>query len=374
MTGNAGSPLIAERRIAVDARPLCHPGTGIYRYTRELLLRMCQLGGQWFLYSPQPYDRRGLELPNVQHRVAGVPAVLRAGQLAHLIMPWWARRDRVESFWGPRHQLAMLPDTVRTAVTVHDLVWKDHGDTMRFPGRQIENFFTPRALARADIIAVVSHFTRQRLEYYFPQYAHKVTVVPGASMLRAGALCQAQEGQVLPGDYFLFVGTLEPRKNLPRLLRAYRRFLAGTAQARPLKIVGGAGWGGEDIAGMVAEHGLADHVQLLGKVDDDTLRTLYSRAYALLMPSLYEGYGLPVVEALSMGLPVLCSRDSAMAEVAGAAGLCVDPESESDICDGLERISVDCQLYTELRGRAALEILRYDWDDSARVMAGLLLS
>ena len=105
------------------------------------------------------------------HRSAAVPSALRAGQLAHVLFPLWARRDRVQVFWGPRHQLPLLPRAVRTALTVHDLVWKDCGETMRFPGRQIENFFTPRALARADAIAVVSQFTRHRLEHYFPQCA-----------------------------------------------------------------------------------------------------------------------------------------------------------------------------------------------------------
>ena len=84
---------MTERRIAVDARPLCHPGTGIYRYSRELLTRMCPLGGEWFFYSPQRYDTAGFDLPNVHHCVAGVPAALRASQLAQFFYPRWARRD-----------------------------------------------------------------------------------------------------------------------------------------------------------------------------------------------------------------------------------------------------------------------------------------
>jgi len=368
---SAAATASAGRRIAVDARPLCHPGTGIYRYTRELLLRMCRLGGEWFLYSPQSYAVDGLDLPNVRHRSAGLPTALRAGQLGHVLFPLWARRDRVEVFWGPRHQLPVLPRTVRTAVTVHDLVWKDYGETMRFPGRQIENFFTPRALARADVIAVVSQFTRQRLEHYFPQYASRVTIVPNASMLAGDA---AAVGLAAPGagGYFLFVGTLEPRKNLPRLLRAYRRYAQAAPQARGLKIVGTAGWGGENIAGLVRELGLAQRVQLLGRVDDAALRELYRGAHALLMPSLYEGFGLPVVEALSLGVPVIVSRDSAMAEVAGSAGLYVDPQSEDEIVQTLATISGDAGLYARLRQRTFVEAGRYSWEKSAALMAGLL--
>lgn len=363
-----------ERRIAVDARPLCHPGTGICRYTRELLTRMCRQGGEWFLYSHQRYDTTGFNLPNVHHRVAGIPVSLRAGQLSHLFFPLWVRRDRVDTFWGPRHQLPlMLPADVRCAVTIHDLVFRDCSETMRFPGREVENFFTPRALARADTIIVVSQFTRQRLQYHFPQYAHKVVVVPGASMLTDAAR-DVGATRAEQGKYFLFVGTLEPRKNLPRLLRAYKCYCQVTPQPLPLKIVGGGGWGGEDIAGLVDSLKLGQWVELLGKVEDSALVGLYGEAYALMMPSLYEGFGLPVVEALSLGVPVIISRDSAMSEVAGSAGLFVDPESEREITDALLRLTADRQLYNELRSRAAVEIGRYDWDDSASKISRIMMS
>jgi glycosyltransferase involved in cell wall biosynthesis len=243
---------------------------------------------------------------------------------------------------------------------------------MRFPGRQIETFFTPRALARADVIAVVSQFTRQRLAHYFPQHAHKVRVVPGASLLAgiAGGEPRAAAGR---GDYFLFVGTLEPRKNLPRLLRAYRQYVDQVALALPLQIAGGSGWGGENLASLVAGLGLSQHVRLLGRVEDAALPALYGGARALLMPSLYEGFGLPVVEALSAGVPVITSADSAMAEVAGAAGLYVDPRSEEDITRGLVTIATNRELHASLRERSIPEVSRYNWELSSATMADLLL-
>ena len=365
---------MAERRIAVDARPLCHPGTGIYRYTREMLTRMCQQGGEWFLYSPQHYDTAGFELSNIHHQVAGMPPALRAGQMAQVFFPIWARRDRVEAFWGPRHQLPlMLPRNIRTAVTIHDLEFRDCGDTMRFPGREIENFFTPRALARADVITVVSQFTRQRLEYHFPQYAHKVVVVPGASMLQGSAAAGGMSASLGKGGYFLFVGTLEPRKNLPRLLRAFRRYVGDCPGALPLKIAGGDGWGGQDIAGLVRELELTEQVELLGKVDDTRLLDIYRGAYALLMPSLYEGFGLPVVEALSAGVPVITSGNSAMSEVAGAAGYYVNPLSEDEIFQAMRTVTTDRPLYCQLRDGTCAQADRYNWDSSAAAMAGVMI-
>ena len=364
-------------RIAVDARPLCHPGTGIYRYTMELLTRMVRMGGEWFLYSPQAYDNSAFELPNVHHCSAAIPPAFRASQLAQLYFPRWARRDRVQVLWGPRHQLPLLlSGDIRTVVTIHDLVWKAFGDTMRFPGRQIENFFTPRSLARADVIAVVSRFTADELSRHFPQYAHKVILVPGASMLQArSADFSPDEGKE---RYFLFVGTMEPRKNLPRLVRAFARYVAAEPAGLHLKIVGGQGWGGEDIGALAAQLGISHRVQFLGRVNDERLGALYRDAYALLMPSLYEGFGLPVVEALSQGIPVITSRSSAMSEAAGEgsaepAGIFVNPLAEEEIYQAMADMGNDRERYARLQAASGPAVSRYDWDRSAATMAGLLL-
>jgi glycosyltransferase involved in cell wall biosynthesis len=356
-------------RIGVDARPLSHPGTGIYRHTHELLSRMCRLGGEWYLYSAQDFDATGLDLPNVHRRIMGLSPRLRASQLAHFCFPLWARRDRLSVFWGTRHQLPLvLPAGLRKVVTVNDMVWKVFGDTMRFPGRQIEAFFMPRALAAADRIAVISEFTADEVTKYFPQYAAKLSVVPCASVLQ-GMPARPVDGEAC----FLFVGTLEPRKNLPRLLRAYARLVHTYPTARKLKIAGAPGWGGQDIAALVDKLGLQARVEILGAVAEDRLASLYAEAYALLMPSLYEGFGLPVVEALSAGVPALVSRDSAMSEVAGLAGLPVDPLSEQGIADALLRLSTDSNLYSSLAGEALNESRRYDWDRSAVKMFAILM-
>jgi glycosyltransferase involved in cell wall biosynthesis len=354
-------------RIGVDARPLCHPGTGIYRYTFELLSRMCRMGGEWFLYSSQAYGTAAFDNSTVQHRIAGIPRRLRAAQSAHLFFPLWSKRDGLDVFWGPRHQLPLwLPAGVRSIVTIHDMVWRAYGDTMRFPGRQIEAFFMPRALKKADRVAAVSEFTRAEIAGFYPGHLDKISVVTGAGLLSAGDKQQRQSTRA--GDYFLFVGTQEPRKNLPRLLRAYAHYVERNTRARLLKIVGGSGWGGQNLPLLLRELGIDGQVEILTGADDAQLAEMYRGAHALVMPSLYEGFGLPVVEALSLGVPVITSRESAMSEVAGTAALLVDPMSETDITKALHRISDDSQLYRELKTNAPLESRRYDWDRSAAKM------
>lgn len=362
-------------RIGVDARPLAYPGTGIFRYTKELLSRMCRMGGEWYLYSPIDYEVDTLKLSNVHHRVGRLSARLRVGQLAHIMIPMWARKDAISAFWGPRHQIPLfMPNEVNTVVTIHDLVFKDCAQTMRFPGKQIEAFFTPRAMARANCVAVVSNFTHRRLAEYYPQFADKVAVIPGASLLQgATSQSEAEAGAISVPAYFLFVGTLEPRKNLPRLLRAFRRFVEETASGLSLKIAGNVGWGGQNIAGMVKELGISDRVELLGRVSDDQLRGLYSNAHTLLMPSLYEGFGLPVIEALSCGVPVVTSENSAMSEVAGPAAHYVDPLSEEDIFRAMERMVSDAESHVELKNRALDRVGVYDWDRSAEALFSKLI-
>ena len=340
----------------------------------ELLQRVCAYGGEWYLYSPQDYDRNGLTAANIHHRVGGVPRSLRASQLGQLFFPLWARRDRVSVFWSPRHQLPLyLPAGMRSVVTIHDLVWKRYGDTMRFPGRQIDGFLMPRSLRRADVVVAVSDFTRRELNACFTDISGPVQVVPGASHLLAPAAATVE--QASPAQpYFLFVGTMEPRKNLKLLLLAYRAYTESCAQPLPLKIVGGRGWGGVDANQLVQALSLAPLVSVAGKVTEEHLYRLYANAHALVMPSLYEGFGLPVVESLSLGVPVITSRESAMSEVAGDAGLFVDPTSEGEVTRALLTLSSDRVLYASLKQRALIEAARYDWDQSARKMAAILLS
>jgi glycosyltransferase involved in cell wall biosynthesis len=195
-------------------------------------------------------------------------------------------------------------------------------------------------------------------------------VIPYASGITSVEL--AADAPYIESDYLLFVGTMEPRKNLPRLLAAYRAYVGRCGIAKKLKIVGGQGWGKIDPVQLVANHGLEGMIEVKGKVSDTTLSALYAGAYALIMPSIYEGFGLPVVEALAHGVPVIVSRASALSEVAAAAGYTVDPMSEESICEALCTMTTERDTYNRLRSSAPLRALDYSWDRSAAVMYKLL--
>ena len=358
-------------RIAVDARPLCHPATGICRYTHELLTRMTVMGGEWYLYSPQPYDRAGLERNNIVHRSRNVPAYLGGSQASQLLFPRWIRENAIDVFWGPRHHLPLvLPVGVRAILTVHDLVWKQQAASMRASRRWSERLLMPRSVRRADRLVTGSNYIAGELEASFPGVHSRLNVIPYASGFEC--ISPASENPMDESRYFLFVGTMEPRKNLPRLLRAYKSYVAQVASARALKIVGGAGWGGVDPHQLVRDLGLAGKVEVLGKTSDESLAALYGGAFALVMPSLYEGFGLPVVEAMAHGVPAIVSRDSAPSEVAARAGYQVDPLSEEGICQALCALTLDASMYLRLYAEALPRARDFSWKTSAEQMYILL--
>jgi glycosyltransferase involved in cell wall biosynthesis len=359
-------------RIAVDARPLSRPGTGIYRYTCELLNRMTELGGEWYLYAPQPYDTSRFDLPNVHHRQMRLPSIPGMGQLGQLMYSKWLKEDGVDVFWSPRHHLPPgLPRAIRSVVSIHDLVWATHPETMPALSRLGESLQMPHALNRADRVVALSDFTAGELLKKYPDLGSRLSTVSPASHLPVIAAL-ADKPRPEERAPFLFVGTLEPRKNLGRLFAAYRRYVDAVAVPRRLQIVGGPGWGGIRPQSLIARHGLSGLVEIHGKVDEQALYQLYRAAHCLVLPSLYEGFGLPIIEALSQGVPVITSMESAMSEAAGAAGLLVDPKSEASIAAALQSMSEDQDVHNALEALTLTQCMRYDWQQSSERLYGLL--
>jgi glycosyltransferase involved in cell wall biosynthesis len=166
--------------------------------------------------------------------------------------------------------------------------------------------------------------------------------------------------------YLLFVGTLEPRKNLARLLAAYELMPASVKAQASVVIVGGKGWGAVNLKDEIHRLKLSNYVKLLGYVNDEVLNALYSNAQFLAMPSLYEGFGLPLLEAMVYGRPVLTANNSSMPEVAGEAGLLVDALDIHSIRSGLLQLITDKNLLSKLAGKAKKNARRFCWDKSAR--------
>lgn len=360
-------------RIGVDARILSEKVTGIGRYTHETLTQLVDHGHEWFLYSHRPIVVGDWPQSNVRIRVSNLPdavnfpkRVLRLAW-AQTVLPWWASQDKVDIFWSPGHRLPRyLSKRIARVVTIHDLVWKHAGDTMRPLARWLDAKQMPAAVHLADRVITVSCHTAQDLVEEMPESERKVRVVySGGASLYPAASRESLSIMGIDRPYFLFVGTLEPRKNLHRLLEAYATLSEDIKKNILLVIAGGKGWGGVDVQAVAAQLGLSDCIRAVGYVSEESLATLYAHAIFLTMPSLYEGFGLPLLEAMARGTPVLTSDCSSMPEVAGDAGLLVNPHDVGSIANGLLTLIINEKLRQDMAQRAQVNAGRFSWQKAA---------
>jgi glycosyltransferase involved in cell wall biosynthesis len=233
--------------------------------------------------------------------------------------------------------------------------------------RLAEIVLMPDAVKLADRIIADSHSTAEKLAKEFPKTKGIVSV----AHLGVTTLPRPKERQSLlefgvDRPYWLFVGTLEPRKNLPRLLRAYAKLSPEIRKNYLMVIAGGKGWGNQDLASLIFDLGLKDFVRLTGRVNEEELATLYQHAQFLAMPSIEEGFGLPILEAMSFGVPVLTSCVSSLPEVAGDAGLLIDPLDMDAIAQGIRRMLEDVEFRDSLARRTQANVDRFGWDKTAK--------
>ncbi len=354
-------------KIAVDARPLAQPLTGIGIYTASLLEQLLATEHLWCLYSDGPLAAGPwTDHPRVliRHGQAS-PRSLQSLKIANWEFPRWSKRDKVDVFWSPRHHLPfLLPRSLPAVVTIHDLVWRRFPETMPWQARVLEWAAMSVSIARAQQVIAVSQFTADELAHFYPAAAGRCSVVHLAAR-RLSAVSVAADAS----PYFLFVGTQEPRKNLEVLLQAVA-LLPATHQR--LLVAGAPGWGGIDAKALATELGIADRVEILGYVDDRRLAELYAGATALVFPSIYEGFGLPVVEAMSRGIPVIVSDRASLPEVAGDAGIVVATDSPQGLAAAMEKLATDETWRTGCAARSQQRSRDFSWERAAQQTLAIL--
>lgn len=354
---------------------LCGVVTGIERYASEMVGELIRSypETEFFLYAPKPLAVDWSMNANVVVRAAKISS--RVGKLlwSQTQLPRWANNDSLDVFWGPTHRLPrLLSGKIARVVTIHDLVWKHAGETMPRINRLLEQCLMPDAIRLADRIMADSHSTADAVTNEFPWVEDRIRAVHlGVTSLPAPKGFDALSTLGIDRPYFLFVGTLEPRKNLRRLLEAYASLDEVIRKHTLLVIAGGKGWGNVDLASLVRKLDLSDSVRLTGYVSEEQLSTLYAHARFLAMPSLYEGFGLPLVEAMSFGTPVLTSACSSLPEVAGDAGILVDPCNTNSLASGLLRMLDNDGLRNELAIRAKVNVARFSWKKAATETMGI---
>ena len=256
--------------------------------------------------------------------------------------------------------------THRSVVTVHDVAFLARPDLFHWRWRLVYRAGLARAVRTADAIIVVSNYTAEDLVSRTKVDGRKVHVVPLAASLPPSHydVADAAKSFKIRPPYVLCVGTLEPRKNLIALVHAYRR-LAARGWDHALVLSGGIGWHFEPLRQLLSEDG-PGQVVVTGMVSPFELDALYRGATALVYPSLYEGFGLPVLEAMARGIPCIVSNTTSLPEVADDAALFIDPESVDDIAAAMEKVTTDGAFREDLRKSGLARAAEFSWDETAR--------
>ncbi len=356
-------------------------GGGIGRYTRELLraLNRVDAVNAYALFYASRSPRHALPPLNANFRVKALPFhdiwLARFWGRARVPAPVEWITGAVDVYHSPDFTLPPTRRGTRTLLTVHDLSF------VRDPGSAAPGLLTylnavvPRSVARADHVLADSLATRDDLVELYRTPADKISVLycgvedVFAPVTDAAALTAVRAKYGLGGAPFvLAVSTLQPRKNYVRLLEALAQVPDNDLR---LVFAGGKGWLYDSIFAAVERLGLRERVTFAGFVDDADLPALYSAAQVLAYPSLYEGFGLPMLEAMACGTPVVASIASCLPEVAGDAALLIDPYDVAALAEALTRAHTDEALRADLRARGRLRAAGFRWDESARQLVEL---
>jgi len=257
-------------------------------------------------------------------------------------------------------------------VTVYDMSFLDCPEFTTEENRIVCFSGVFDASIYADHIITISQSSKKAFLKYFPHYPEeRISVVylgnraSLSNRVNTKTLDRTMHKLSLKEKFWLSVGTVEPRKNYELLFKAYARFISDSSDNFPLYIAGGKGWLESDIGRMVESLGIKDSVKFLGYVSDDELSVLYTKCYAFIYPSFYEGFGLPVLEAMSCGAPIICSKTTSLPEIVEDAGVFIDPFSVNSLVDAMVRVKENEHLRENLKSRAINQCQKFSWDNAA---------
>lgn len=351
-------------RIGIDCRALVGNRAGIGRYLYEVLDELAQREDdiRYYLYAPKeiglPYRCQGNK-----HFVLRIRRFKPAILWLHIMLPFLLFRDRIDFFWGPNYALPLWSfREYRSVITIHDAVHIHFPETMLWTTKLHNRFLLKRYSQKADLILTDSHSAKKDVCRALNCSESRVNVVHLAARRDDHVLqCDAP----INGQYILNVGTIEPRKNIERLVEAYSRIPYYLRQKYTLVIVGARGWGGVEPEKLFLSYGVSDTAIYKNWVSEEELQCLYANAAVFAYPSLYEGFGLPILEAMSHGIPVLCSYNSSLGEVAGGNALLCDPFSVYDIQKKLCMLLDDEQFRKRLSSLGDIRARQFGWMSTA---------
>lgn len=368
----------ANMRLGIMLRHFDQHGGGVKVHTHELLKALLALNHRHEIVL---FYRNPARLGTFAG-IDGVREVVLEGESIlywdQVLVPRAIRRHGIDVIFNPKYSIPLLAGCP-TAWICHGLDWYAMPEGSPWPDRLSHRLMVPQYARKSDAIIAVSEVTRDHLIHYLNVPRHRIHVVySGVSEAFRAPVSEEQLEQArarfgLPPRFLLYCGAIYPPKNFTRLVRAYAR--VGPARGVPLVIAGGSNrYLSEHELREPERQGIAQWVRWIGWVENSELPALYRLAEGLLLPSLYESVGLPIVEAMAAGCPVLTSNRYGALEMAGDAAVLVEPESVDDIAAGMARLLDDQPLRERLRAAGLERSRRFDWQRTASQTLAVLES
>jgi glycosyltransferase involved in cell wall biosynthesis len=360
-------------RIGLDAIPLATPRTGVGHYTFELARHLALVAPEhsFQLVSPFPFDPpiEDEDLPDNLKAIRPQVGPWRRRWFA-VGLPMYVKQSALDLFHGTNYDIPLWSKSP-SVLTIHDLSLLLYAST--HVGRLVRRgrFRLPIMARRAAAIITPSQAVKREVGQYLKVNPSKLFVIPEASRSVFYPVQSDESAEVLrrfkiEDNFILFVGTIEPRKNLATLLQAFEEVLRHTQLKPQLVVAGKVGWLSDKLFSRVGESDAADRLIFTGYLGDDDLRALYSSCSAFVYPSLYEGFGLPVLEAMACGAPVVTSDIPSLTETAGGAARLVAPRDAQALAQNLVDL-LENESERKYLSQAGLEHSRnFSWENAAR--------
>lgn len=287
------------------------------------------------------------------------------------ILPMKSSEKNIEILHCPAH-VSPLVSSKKIILTIHDLAFKLLPKTFKLPNRIYLNNIVPVSIKKADKIIAVSKNTKKDIIEQYNIPSDKITVIYNGInndykvIDKSDIINKIKKKYNLSNEFILYLGTLEPRKNITNLIKAYSLYKSKLNNEIKLVIAGGKGWLYEDVFSLVEEKQLEEDVVFTGYVDEEDIVPLYNAATLFVYPSLYEGFGLPPLEAMACGTPVITSNVSSLPEVVGDAAITVDPHNINKLSQAINRILDNENLQNEMIQKGIERSKKFTWEKTAR--------
>jgi len=357
-------------RIGIDITAFAEGHSGIQLYIRSILdnLQDIDKHGEYFLFERFPSDYKIIN-PKWQKVTIKLPKFFGSQTLwFQFIFPYFVRKNKIEIVWSPAFFVPrFISKKIRVLLTIYDLGFIRVPETFDKAHLRRCRLLIPNSLKRADLIMVISDFISKEIRQYFPAIARKRIIIAACGRWQK-TLPENYSAQTR-SEFLFFAGNFEPRKNLLNVIKALE-YLAEAGLRIELQIAGPEGWRNRDIKEYLSRSPINKQVTFLGFIDEHRLIENYCKCKALIFPSLYEGFGMPVLEALSLDCLVLTSKNTVMEEICGQTALYFDPRNPVDIAKTIRTIfqaEFDRKIYLSHR----MDVLnRYDWKNTTEIIYG----